>query len=946
MCLVAHLFGYFVPTITFIYYSCYISFKVVLFLCAVIFGLLLSLKPEPYTIKTYRTEINQNIVSRTKERLSDLKYLPGKVKNTPLVSRNVDDVIEELISLLLRDYVSSWYSPLVRHPSLFCKHLKDPIRQMLFAFRDRCRKIDDVELFTNDFVVIMTEHLQHIRCAVINPAEKIQPYKVYKFLSDTDSELDHLRHLCEFLFATILPPEYSRNQQLRCLLREVFTVLVFYPIIDKLCDPDFINVKLISYLTQLQLQAEKHRRTYEYAATYEDFIKMIQDCNDVEDLQRMRYYIATEIMQSTTMSNLKRLKGMDANKEFVPQKTNKGDLLQARNLNRYLNQLHFARAQCEKRLKAIGGPDYVSSSKVASENLNKNIFMPGQKVLSMSVIMQSGFCRRYFSKFLQKDEVHSLLGFWEAVEDMKSSDKEHWHKLGNDIVQMYIHNPSSSVRLNKNTLKGIEEFIMANKGPEAFFQGQEEVYKSLESNYYASFIVSDIYHKMLADVDKQGIDFMQESSPEPEDMDSSMEDVKEPKMPEPSEVSVFDHSSYARSQLKVLTERLSYKKQALEALRNNPKCEKKVVSMLESEIENLILEQNMLENHIEKTELWIEYLGIWQATIMEAMEKKENDKVVPYFVIRVHLANDAEYIPNKMAGWVVSRSLNSFHSLHQKLVPAASWLKKIDLPTKPIFKTFERNYLEKAKNSLQTFLSAVTKDDGLNKSEALYDFLSPSPEYMKHPPGPPKKPWKFNILQFFKNVQNTLGQFDDTEDEELLFLDDIDNKEDRRDSIAEPLYTLIGEIFELKGVFNWLRRSLIMFVQITYGRTINRQLRETVGCILSEPMLLYYLQMFRDTMWPSGELAPKAEDRTKEQKRITKISAKRMFLNNTPEVLSNLIGAQNAKKGLSKVFDALQNKNFNKQLIYKLFEAFLYKYAPELKQITVLYNIDRRESFS
>ncbi|GIX94030.1 sorting nexin-25 [Caerostris extrusa] len=930
MCFISHLFGYFVPTVSFIYYICCMSSKVTVYLCAALVGLLLSVRVEPCKIKAYRREVNQDIVSRTKERLSELLFITGKVKNTPLVSRNVDDVIDELISLLLRDYVSSWYLPLVKNPSLFCKQLKEPIRQMLFTFRDRCRKINNVELFTNDFVVIITEHLQHIRCAII-------------------------KYLCEFLLTTILPAEYLRNKQLRSLLREVFTVSIFYPVIDKLCDPDFINMKLISYLKQLQLQAEKHRRTYEYAATYEDFIKMIQECNDVVDLQRMRYYIATEIMQSTTMSNLKRLKGMDANKEFVPQKTNKGDLLQSRNLNRYLNQLHFARDQCEKRLKTIGGPDYVSSSKVASENLMKNIYMPGQKVLSMSVIMQSSFCRRYFSKFLQKDEVHSLLGFWEGVEDMKSSDKEMWHKLGNDIVQMYIHNPSSSVRLSKNTLKGIEEFMMANKGPEAFFQAQEEVYKSLESNYYASFIVSDIYHKMLTDVDKQGIDFMQESPSEPVDIETSIENIQEPKMPDPSEVSVFDHSSYARSQLKVLTEKLGYKKQALQALRNNPKCEKKyiniffsnyrVVTMLETEIENLIQEQNKLENHIEKTELWIEYLG----------KKKENDKVVPYFVIRVHLANDAQFVPNKMAGWVVSRSLNSFHSLHQKLVPAASWLKKIDLPTKPIFKTFERNYLEKAKHNLQTFLSAVTKDDGLNKSEALYDFLNPSPEYMKHPPCPPKKPWKFNILQFFKNVQNTLGQLDDTEDEELLFLDDIDKynyncflyfsvKEDRRDSIAEPLYTLIGEIFELKGVFNWLRRSLIMFVQITYGQTINRQLRETVEYVLSEPMLLFYLQMFRDTMWPTGEAAPRVEERTKEMKQTTKIKAKQMFLNNTPEILSNLIGAQNAKKGLSKVFDALQNKNFNKHLIYKLFEAFLYKYAPELKQITSLYDLDRRES--
>lgn len=43
-----------------------------------------------------------------------------------------------------------------------------------------------------------------------------------------------------------------------------------------------------------------------------------------------------------------------------------------------------------------------------------------------------------------------------------------------------------------------------------------------------------------------------------------------------------------------------------------------------------------------------------------------------------------------------------------------------------------------------------------------------------------------------------------------------------KDTIAEPLYTLLEEIFDLRGVFRWLQRSLITFVQITYGRTINR----------------------------------------------------------------------------------------------------------------------------
>lgn len=46
--------------------------------------------------------------------------------------------------------------------------------------------------------------------------------------------------------------------------------------------------------------------------------------------------------------------------------------------------------------------------------------------------------------------------------------------------------------------------------------------------------------------------------------------------------------------------------------------------------------------------------------------------------------------------------------------------------------------------------------------------------------------------------------------------------DDTRDGIAEPIYHLISEVFELRGVFGWLRRTLVTFVQITYGRTINR----------------------------------------------------------------------------------------------------------------------------
>ena len=56
-----------------------------------------------------------------------------------------------------------------------------------------------------------------------------------------------------------------------------------------LCDPDYINQLLLGWLDYREKLAEEHKRTYTYAATYEDFMKMIEDCYDIEHLKQIRY---------------------------------------------------------------------------------------------------------------------------------------------------------------------------------------------------------------------------------------------------------------------------------------------------------------------------------------------------------------------------------------------------------------------------------------------------------------------------------------------------------------------------------------------------------------------------------------------------------------------------------------------------------------------------------
>ena len=91
-----------------------------------------------------------------------------------------------------------------------------------------------------------------------------------------------------------------------------------------------------------------------------------------------------------------------------------------------------------------------------------------------------------------------------------------------------------------------------------------------------------------------------------------------------------------------------------------------------------------------------------------------------------------------------------------------------------------------------------------------------------------------------------------------------------KDAVVEPLYALLSEIFDLRGVFRWLRKTLITFVQITYGRTISRQVRETVSWLFSEQMVHYYIKFFIQSWWPNGNLAKQQRTRTKEEKQNTR----------------------------------------------------------------------------
>jgi len=66
-----------------------------------------------------------------------------------------------------------------------------------------------------------------------------------------------------------------------------FTVLK--PAINLVCDPYYLNSKLFGWLSYKERLVAKAKRKYLYAATYEDFMEMIEQCEDIEQLKHIRF---------------------------------------------------------------------------------------------------------------------------------------------------------------------------------------------------------------------------------------------------------------------------------------------------------------------------------------------------------------------------------------------------------------------------------------------------------------------------------------------------------------------------------------------------------------------------------------------------------------------------------------------------------------------------------
>uniref|UniRef100_A0AAX7SHC2 Sorting nexin 25 n=1 Tax=Astatotilapia calliptera TaxID=8154 RepID=A0AAX7SHC2_ASTCA len=775
-----------------------------------------------------------------------------------------------------RDYILSWYIPLSHDEGQLYSMLSEDWWQMIGQLRSRLAEIDLVNVVCYDSIRILHTHFTDLKAASARPEEVARPFPLHPCLVSPESELAFLRCVARILLLCLLPQKDAKSHTLRCCLTEVITNKVLKPLVEVLSDPDSINRMLLSQLEKREQQAEQQKKAYTYAASYEDFIKLISTSTDVNFLKQLRYQIVVEIIHATTISSLPQLKKQKG-KESAAMKA---DLLRARDMKRYINQLTVAKKQCEKRIRLLGGPNYENSEEGGADD---NDEPQSQKILQFDDILCNPSYRDHFRVYMERVDKRALISFWELVETLKTANK---------VTAAHIQE-----------LEVCSYLYVCNK------------------RYYPSFLVSDLYDRLIRRDDHHS-----QSRCSPEEKGEGGLDTGE--VCDEGSKGINEQASYAATKLHQLYDKLEYKRQALGSIQNAPKPDKKIVSKLKEEIGAMEKEHSELQQHITRTDWWCENLGNWRATITTAEAAEEGGETVACYSVCVSLVEGEETANSR---WSVQRKLTEFQMLHRKLTECFPSLKKLQLPSlsKLPFKSIDQKFLDKSKTQLNTFLQRLLTDERLCQSEALYAFLSPSPEHLKVMSIQKKS--SFSLASFLERLPGDFFSHTEEDGDDDSDLSDYDETDGRKDALAEPCFMLIGEIFELRGMFKWVRKTLIALVQVTFGRTINKQIRDTVNWIFCEQMLVCYISVFRDTFWPDGKLAPHIKARTDYERTETKERAQQKLLDNIPDALTNLVGQQNARYGIIKIFSALQEANANKHLLYVLMEMLLKELCPELR---------------
>ncbi|KAK5114821.1 hypothetical protein LTR62_001978 [Meristemomyces frigidus] len=457
-------------------------------------------------------------------------------------ARAFSKAVDELLDLILRDYVSTWYRAISPRP-LFQNEIDRVIRSVLLTVAARFTELDVVEIGVARLLPMITAHLKDFYDAEhavrgkdlqghvtaneevdIAVAQKYRAGKLHVVAALGGSAVDtgkkaqqeHLRGMIEKLLPIVLPVNMQSSASVLVLVREIVTCAVLGPIVTLLCDPDFWNQMIVNVggpmlqdrktVKKVRAALDQHApvspkvtrsaqfprlRPYDSERQFERFIRAVRHIMNLSEARRVRSEIVSQIRRDSAAESQDAVyvRRLETGKRLLDQK---------------ISTLSVAADGAVKPQLSVRTP---SSADVVSKKQHA----------TLREVIYDAAGLSYFMEYMDRVKLMRLVQFYLVVDGFRyplegDSDEPPpgvaQSKDRMDIEQMYEGYLSrNELRASDEALADVRRYLKA--GPrsseleyiaarKAVLRTQTQAYASMKEVHYESFKKSDLYYKWLS----------------------------------------------------------------------------------------------------------------------------------------------------------------------------------------------------------------------------------------------------------------------------------------------------------------------------------------------------------------------------------------------------------------------------------------------------------------
>ncbi|XP_039534301.1 sorting nexin-13 isoform X2 [Pimephales promelas] len=787
---------------------------------------------------------------------------PIKIDRRLTGSNIIDEPLQQVIQFALRDYIQYWYYTL-SDDETFLLEIRQTVQNALVQFSTRSKEVDWQPYFTTRLVDDFATHLRVFRKAQERLNEREDP-----------KQRDDPEELLDSFFEAEVEMERNICRDMVCMsrkdeegyLRDLCEVLLYL----LLPSGDFHNKNMRYFLREVLargvlLPLINQLSDPDYINQF--VIWMIRDssCNYEAFMNILKLTDKPpelEAVKDRVLEELQHLRSLDTGADDINIIKNQ------------INSLLFVKKVCETRIQRLQSGKEVDALKLAA-NFGKLCVIPLEHILVHNIALQ------FFMDYMQHMGGQAVLFFWLTVEGYRVTAQQQLEVLQSS--QRDGKKPSSQTTkgLLRAAAVGVYDQYLSEKA-----SPRVEVDEASVSRLAQKLSKEDPTPEIFDEIQRKVYDMM----------------LKD----ERYYPSFRQHPLYVRmlAELDMLKE---------PSFRGSDDGDGESFNGSPTGSINLSLDDLISGSVDESAQL--------HAFISDTGVCNDHGKTYALYTVTVVRKNS----DGSEDVWKTYRRYSDFHDFHMRITEQFESLGPIlKLPGKKTFNNMDREFLEKRKKDLNSYLQLLLNPEMVKACHMLmpyiYDFLE-------------NKPYSKGKGDFARKVP-PLIQKSDIDPEHCRVSAQLDDNVD--DNIPlRVMLLLMDEVFDLKERNQWLRRNiknlLQQLIKATYGDTINRKIVDHVEYMTSPEQVSDYVKRFRDSYWPNGILAETPPRRDKSLRMRTRVAAKTTLLGIMPDELKHIIGADTTRKGILRVFDMFQHQSLNRRLVYVFLEGFLETLFPQYK---------------